>query len=87
MYVEIALYLINLHSVDLKAGTFHADFYLNFKGVRITETWGGGGYGQEPGSKLWKGFCGGRRREDEKWDSQGGSEKLGNFASLCNIVQ
>ena len=43
VYVEIALYLINLHSVDLKAGTFHADFYLNFKGVRITETWGGGG--------------------------------------------
>ena len=36
MYVEIALYLINLHSVDLKAGTFHADFYLNFKGTKIT---------------------------------------------------
>ena len=33
VYVEIALYLINLHSVDLKAGTFHADFYLYFKGV------------------------------------------------------
>ena len=33
VYVEIALYLINLHSVDLKAGTFHADFYLNFKGA------------------------------------------------------
>lgn len=31
VYVEIALYLINLHSVDLKAGTFHADFYLYFK--------------------------------------------------------
>lgn len=37
MYVEIALYLINLHSVDLKAGTFHADFYLNFKGMEIIE--------------------------------------------------
>lgn len=35
VYVEIALYLINLHSVDLKAGTFHADFYLNFKGMKI----------------------------------------------------
>ena len=34
VYVEIALYLINLHSVDLKAGTFHADFYLNFKGMK-----------------------------------------------------
>ena len=33
VYVEIALYLINLHSVDLKAGTFHADFYLYFKGI------------------------------------------------------
>ena len=33
VYVEIALYLINLHSVDLKAGTFHADFYLYFKGM------------------------------------------------------
>jgi hypothetical protein len=32
VYVEIALYLINIHSVDLKAGTFHADFYLYFKG-------------------------------------------------------
>lgn len=32
VYVEIALYLMNLHSVDLKAGTFHADFYLYFKG-------------------------------------------------------
>ncbi|XP_046852069.1 uncharacterized protein LOC124445390 [Xenia sp. Carnegie-2017] len=31
VYVEIALYLINVHSVDLKAGTFHADFYLYFK--------------------------------------------------------
>ncbi|KAK2566851.1 hypothetical protein P5673_009537 [Acropora cervicornis] len=31
VYVEIALYLINLHSVDLKDGTFHADFYLYFK--------------------------------------------------------
>ncbi|KXJ13058.1 uncharacterized protein LOC110240897 [Exaiptasia diaphana] len=31
VYVEIALYLMNLHSVDLKAGTFHADFYLYFK--------------------------------------------------------
>ncbi|CAB4028234.1 Neurotransmitter-gated ion-channel transmembrane region [Paramuricea clavata] len=31
VYVEIALYLINIHSVDLKAGTFHADFYLYFK--------------------------------------------------------
>ena len=35
VYVEIALYLINLHSVDLKAGTFHADFYLYFKGLFI----------------------------------------------------
>ena len=35
VYVEIALYLINLHTVDLKAGTFHADFYLYFKGTCI----------------------------------------------------
>ena len=32
VYVGIALYLMNLHSVDLKSGTFHADFYLYFKG-------------------------------------------------------
>ena len=32
VYVGIALYLVNLHSVDMKAGTFHADFYLYFKG-------------------------------------------------------
>ena len=38
MYVEIALYLINLHSVDLKAGTFHADFYLYFKGMYLERT-------------------------------------------------
>jgi len=31
VYVGIALYLMNLHSVDMKAGTFHADFYLYFK--------------------------------------------------------
>eukprot|EP00112_Aurelia_sp_Birch-Aquarium-sp1_P010360 Seg2216.2 transcript_id=Seg2216.2/GoldUCD/mRNA.D3Y31 product="hypothetical protein" protein_id=Seg2216.2/GoldUCD/D3Y31 len=31
VYVGIALYLMNLHSVDLKSGTFHADFYLYFK--------------------------------------------------------
>lgn len=33
VYVGIALYLMNLHSVDLKSGTFHADFYLYFKGI------------------------------------------------------
>ena len=33
VYVGIALYLMNLHSVDLKSGTFHADFYLYFKGL------------------------------------------------------
>lgn len=38
VYVEIALYLINLHSVDLKAGTFHADFYLYFKGMYLEGT-------------------------------------------------
>ena len=32
VYVGIALYLVNLHSVDMKGGTFHADFYLYFKG-------------------------------------------------------
>ena len=31
VYVGIALYLMNLHSVDLKSGTFHADFLLYFK--------------------------------------------------------
>eukprot|EP00111_Clytia_hemisphaerica_P016106 TCONS_00047665-protein len=31
VYVGIALYLVNLHSVDMKGGTFHADFYLYFK--------------------------------------------------------
>jgi hypothetical protein len=38
VYVEIALYLMNLHSVDLKAGTFHADFYLYFKGKSAVNT-------------------------------------------------
>lgn len=36
VYVGIALYLMNLHSVDMKAGTFHADFYLYFKGKHFT---------------------------------------------------
>lgn len=31
VHVGIALYLMNLHSVDMKAGTFNADFYLYFK--------------------------------------------------------
>ena len=35
VYVGIALYLMNLHSVDMKAGTFHADFYLYFKGKNL----------------------------------------------------
>ena len=35
VYVGIALYLMNLHSVDLKSGTFHADFYLYFKGISL----------------------------------------------------